>query len=75
MGVALIIMAVHDALFRDEYNQHALDWMHGWKCVGAGTLAVVSAQVITWFFYQIIWLLYCYRNKYDFRENNNKGFR
>lgn len=45
MGVYLVIIAVHDAIYRDRYNEHALRWMHSWGCQATGALAMMSCEV------------------------------
>ena len=45
MGIYLIIIAAHDALYRDKYNQYALRWMSSWGCQATGALAMLSCEV------------------------------
>lgn len=45
MGVYLLSIASHDALYRDLYNRFAFDWMDSWSCQMTGVLAVLSGEV------------------------------
>lgn len=45
MGVYLVTVGSLDVAFRDEYNQHAHEWMSSWHCTLCGLLAMVSCEV------------------------------
>ncbi|KAI0237394.1 Relaxin receptor 1 [Lamellibrachia satsuma] len=45
MGVYLLIIACQDIIFRDHYNQHALQWTTSWCCQATGALAMTSCEV------------------------------
>lgn len=45
MGIYLLIIAVADMTFRDNYNQFASSWMSSWKCTLLGVLAMTSSEV------------------------------
>lgn len=47
MGVYLLIIATHDAMFRGEYNNYAFNWMENWTCQATGFIALTSCEVST----------------------------
>ncbi|XP_030837166.1 relaxin receptor 2-like [Strongylocentrotus purpuratus] len=45
MGIYLLIIGTHDVKYRDNYNQHALEWTNGITCKVSGLLAMISSEV------------------------------
>ncbi|XP_041483751.1 relaxin receptor 1-like [Lytechinus variegatus] len=45
MGIYLLIIGTHDVKYRDNYNQHALEWTNGVTCKVSGLLAMISSEV------------------------------
>ena len=45
MGIYLLSVATHDALYRDRYNRYALMWTSSWSCSATGVVAMVSSEV------------------------------
>ncbi|XP_076391947.1 leucine-rich repeat-containing G protein-coupled receptor 3 isoform X1 [Megachile rotundata] len=45
MGIYLLIIALADMIFRDNYNQVASSWMSSWSCTLVGILAMTSLEV------------------------------
>ena len=45
MGVYLLSIASQDVKFRNEYNRHALVWLHSPGCKATGVIAMVSSEV------------------------------
>lgn len=45
MGIYLLSVAFHDALYRDQYNRYALTWMDSWSCTATGAIAMLSCEV------------------------------
>lgn len=45
MGVYLLFIAVHDALWMGEYFQHDVEWRSGIGCKIAGALSTLSSEV------------------------------
>ncbi|XP_048513658.1 relaxin receptor 1 isoform X2 [Athalia rosae] len=45
MGIYLLIIAIKDTEFRNNYNLMANDWMSSWNCTLVGILAMISSEV------------------------------
>lgn len=45
MGLYLLIIGTHDVRYRDNYNQHALEWTNSITCKVSGLLGMVSSEV------------------------------
>ncbi|XP_033223037.1 relaxin receptor 1 [Belonocnema kinseyi] len=45
MGIYLLIIAVEDIRFRDNYSKEANSWMSSWSCTLVGILAMTSSEV------------------------------
>lgn len=45
MGLYLVIIAYKDLQYRDDYNSHALSWMHSYLCTISGVIAITSSEV------------------------------
>ena len=45
MSIYLFTIAIHDVMFRQNYNKYAFDWMESWSCKLSGFLAMVSGEV------------------------------
>ncbi|XP_036141696.1 relaxin receptor 1 [Monomorium pharaonis] len=45
MGIYLLVIAIADARFRDNYKEEASTWMSSWPCTLLGALAMTSSEV------------------------------
>ncbi len=45
MSIYLFSIAIHDVMYRNNYNKYAFDWMESWSCKLSGFLAMVSGEV------------------------------
>uniref|UniRef100_T1KM82 G-protein coupled receptors family 1 profile domain-containing protein n=1 Tax=Tetranychus urticae TaxID=32264 RepID=T1KM82_TETUR len=45
MGIYLVVIGSYDQVFREKYNNYALQWMHSWKCNFCGFLATLSSEL------------------------------
>lgn len=45
MGFYLSIIGIQDYRFRENYHEHASDWVASSVCAGAGVLAMISSEV------------------------------
>ncbi|CAH0561783.1 unnamed protein product [Brassicogethes aeneus] len=45
MGLYLLMIAIHDVKYRDNYNTEAYNWIKSWGCTLTGMMGMISSEV------------------------------